>query len=220
MNKLLFILASILMPFIVCAQELKGTHEIELSGGSGSPADLGISMNSFLSGFDANSEADQWQLKGESIYFLTYKYFIGNTSAIGISAGVQSITVNISNDYNYFNGNFTSTRHVLAFEFTQHYFVARRWMFYGFCGVGSYFNKTSYSYDPQQNPGRTISNDNGDFFAFQLTPFAMRYGRNFGAFCEIGYGYKGIINLGLSFKTGKFSNKKNAKKSRYDWSKM
>jgi hypothetical protein len=34
----------------------------------------------------------------------------------------------------------------------------------------------------------------------QLTPFGIRYGKNTGAFAEIGWGYKGILNLGVSAK--------------------
>jgi hypothetical protein len=33
---------------------------------------------------------------------------------------------------------------------------------------------------------------------FQITPFGVRAGKQTGVFAEIGYGYKGIINLGLS----------------------
>jgi hypothetical protein len=38
------------------------------------------------------------------------------------------------------------------------------------------------------------------FYAFQITPFAVRVGRQVAGFVELGFGYKGIVNGGLSFR--------------------
>ena len=39
-----------------------------------------------------------------------------------------------------------------------------------------------------------------DYYAFQLTPFGIRVGKKLAGFAEAGYGYKGAISLGLSYR--------------------
>lgn len=40
----------------------------------------------------------------------------------------------------------------------------------------------------------------GDYFAFQVTPFGIRVGKKLAGFGEAGYGYKGAVSLGLSYR--------------------
>lgn len=37
-------------------------------------------------------------------------------------------------------------------------------------------------------------------FAFQVNALGLRVGHNFGAFAELGFGYNGIVSLGVSAK--------------------
>jgi len=59
--------------------------------------------------------------------------------------------------------------------------------------------------------GLTVFNDNnnnvghdnqtgGKPWGFQFTPFGIRVGRKIAGFAEVGYGYKGLINAGLSYR--------------------
>jgi hypothetical protein len=36
--------------------------------------------------------------------------------------------------------------------------------------------------------------------AYQINAFSLRVGKSFGGFFELGYGYNGIVNLGVSYK--------------------
>jgi hypothetical protein len=36
--------------------------------------------------------------------------------------------------------------------------------------------------------------------AYQITPFGIRTGQKLGFWAEIGYGFKGLLNAGLSLK--------------------
>lgn len=42
--------------------------------------------------------------------------------------------------------------------------------------------------------------DNATAFGFQVNPVGLRVGKKLGAFAELGYGYKGIIVAGISYK--------------------
>ncbi|MCX6278046.1 MAG: hypothetical protein NT004_08105 [Bacteroidetes bacterium] len=52
----------------------------------------------------------------------------------------------------------------------------------------------------QDRKGSTNSNDTGVGFAFHVNAFGMRIGKEFGAFMEWGYGFRGIVNVGISGK--------------------
>lgn len=65
--------------------------------------------------------------------------------------------------------------------------------FYGSGGVGAIALST------KDEVGGTYK-DNALGFAFQINPVGLRVGKTFGAFLELGYGYKGIATAGLSYK--------------------
>jgi hypothetical protein len=54
----------------------------------------------------------------------------------------------------------------------------------------------------KENSGVTgISDDgSGSYLAYQATPLGLRIGKTFSGFFELGYGYKGIVALGLGLR--------------------
>jgi hypothetical protein len=46
--------------------------------------------------------------------------------------------------------------------------------------------------------GSTTVSDNGLSFAFQVTGFGIRVGKEIGGYMEWGFGYRGVVNFGLS----------------------
>ncbi|WP_369616205.1 hypothetical protein [Flavobacterium sp. CFS9] len=65
--------------------------------------------------------------------------------------------------------------------------------FYGSGGIGA----ISLSTKEEGNGGYK---DNALGFAFQVNPVGLRVGKTFGAFVELGFGYKGIATEGLNYK--------------------
>ncbi len=68
--------------------------------------------------------------------------------------------------------------------------------FYALLGLGS-----TFAFERVENDatGQKITmNDN--YFTFQVTPFGIRLGKKLSGFAELGYGYKGIMRLGASYK--------------------
>jgi hypothetical protein len=64
---------------------------------------------------------------------------------------------------------------------------------YGF-GAGFYNEKETPDMYPTLHPV---------FQNFQWSPVCIRYGNDFGAFLELGFGYKGVISGGLSCRMNK-----------------
>jgi hypothetical protein len=159
--------------------------------------------------------------------FLSYRYFITDHVAVGLSAGMDDVKGNLTFGNPKFNGtNMEGTagtyiRHTytLAPEIFLKYHQNNGVMLYGYCGVGYTFSKVEKAYDPQlyasayqngvnpnagsvpaylspTNPYYEIeSHLNG-----QITALGIRIGEKVAWDIEFGFGYKGVINTGLSVK--------------------
>lgn len=121
-------------------------------------------------------------------YQISYRYKTPGKLTLGFS--VALLNGQLSKNQNI---ELQHTSIVTAFEPKFSYLKKPAFELYFFAGAGIIFNKN-----------RTIMN--GEFFASklytnpttQLTPFGIRAGKKVAVFAEIGYGYKGIANLGLS----------------------
>jgi hypothetical protein len=65
---------------------------------------------------------------------------------------------------------------------------------YGGVAVGSSFR------DANAGTGSNAKNKNMSYLAYQLTPFGVRTGQKVGFWAEVGYGYKGLLNAGISVR--------------------
>lgn len=65
---------------------------------------------------------------------------------------------------------------------------------YGSIAAGSSFR------DAQVEKAGTTKTFNQNYFAYQITPFGIRTGQKIGFWAELGYGYKGLLNAGLSLQ--------------------
>jgi hypothetical protein len=67
---------------------------------------------------------------------------------------------------------------------------------YTMLGLGVTLNTEKGSYNSTGDTDTETSSN----LAFQVTPIGMRIGRKLGGFAELGFGYKGIMNFGLSYR--------------------
>jgi hypothetical protein len=140
------------------------------------------------------------------VYLASYKYFLTDRFAIGVTGGFQTLsgkdTCNCTTpqgtttaQYNYKANNF-----VLAANFTWVYSNWHEVETYGELSGGISIIKEHDNYG-----GEAASSATFNKAAFQATPLGIRVGGNFGGFIEFGYGYKGIISGGLSYQMGRKS---------------
>ncbi len=127
---------------------------------------------------------------------INYKYYLSRKTTIGMSIGFE----NISNSGSY-----------LSFvpEFTYAYYDNRndriRVRLYGGAAIGlTVFDDFNISTSAYAN--RT--DNSGPQLTGQITPFGMRIGRKVAFFAELGYGYKGIVTGGLSYRFSTMAKKK------------
>lgn len=65
-----------------------------------------------------------------------------------------------------------------------------------YSGVAAGMSLNQYTFD-DNTQGK---DDDNTHFAWQLNAFGIRVGKGFGGFAEVGFGYAGIVNAGLSLK--------------------
>jgi len=135
--------------------------------------------------------------------FLSVRYFLFNRLALGFSGGVtnekgqypdRTNPVLISSTY---QESFTT----VALELYYIYYFRKRLEIYTLAGFGPSFTSTEttsflYAISP------VTTTVKADKIAAQYTPFGVRVGGRLAGFVELGIGYKGIINGGLSYKFG------------------
>jgi len=173
---------------------LKGQNELELGTGL-------ISGREIV--YDLGASRGPAVTSATPTLFLSYRYYFFDRLAIGVTYGLQSI----SGNSNYENNpvppyNFTDRCQTLAAEGKFTFLVRKTIVLYQFIGIGASVITKRKDYGNYSNTttGYTLNT--------QFTPFGVRYGRNFAFFTEIGIGYKGLVNMGLSFEPGYWKHKK------------
>lgn len=127
--------------------------------------------------------------------FVSYKYAPSYRINTGVALGIDRVSGDlIQNDVKY--GDFTESHTTLALEADYRWVKQEVIQFYTMLGLGYTLNTETGSYNTTgQTDTETSSN-----VAFQVTPIGMRIGRKLGGFAELGFGYKGIMNFGLSYR--------------------
>ncbi len=69
-----------------------------------------------------------------------------------------------------------------------------------YSGLGLGYNFGSEKLSPPEGSGKEEVTGNINRLAYQVVAIGMRYGRGLGVFVELGYGYNGIVNAGLSYQ--------------------
>ena len=130
--------------------------------------------------------------------FLTYRHMLRNeTMFFGVTAGYGTSTCKIYNVGQY-EGELDRLFITAAIEFEYRYVNQGPVQVYSGLGLG-------YTYATEEltpPPELGTSSDSGDIsnVAYQANVVGVRVGKKFGGFAEFGYGYKGIVNIGLSLQ--------------------
>ncbi len=127
----------------------------------------------------------------------TYRYRISRRISAGLTAGATLLnTEEPVFGYSGTTGDYRYISALLAVEGQFHYIDRPEWSFYGIAGagLGSTF---------ERNSGTTagpVEKTRYPLVTIQVTPIGVRYGKTAGIFAELGYGYRGILNAGISIR--------------------
>ena len=144
--------------------------------------------------------------------FITYRHFFTKRFALGFTAGLDNESGDLSygnpeNNNNGMEGNsgyYTVRSYTFAVEALFAYLRKNRFMFYGYGGMGPTLYRQNYYFYPNayNPPPVTLPTNPYDYrttyMNAQITPIGIRFGGNVAGYFEMGVGYKGLLNLGLS----------------------
>lgn len=166
-------------------------HEFRVGAGYLSSNDLINTYSDLMStALSGDYSVDNDKYYGN--YSLTYRYWICKHFAVGgsFTYSLLKSDVKLGGDKGKSENNYFT----IAPEAEYRYIDGRIFKMYGFVGAGLTVNRQKLTM-----PGDS-STDKGYYFNFQVSPLGFQVGENFGAYLEGGFGYKGVVNLGLFAK--------------------
>ena len=203
---IVWLLYSILLclPSALFAQDVKGDQEFSASYGITSGTDI---INRFSTPYSRpNLDRGSFNVASSKTgnIFVTYRYFFNPKLDLGITLGTESLTFS-----HYQNtpppaptpmtGTYNVNITTLAIELKPIYYNGRIIQLYGLVGLGARYytqKEVGQGSAPLQNP----TTPTGIFVNSQMTPIGVRAGKRLSGFVELGIGYKGLVNAGVSYK--------------------
>ena len=174
-----------------CHAQLYSKHEFQI--GYGPWARERILNDAFRFAFRTFSGNQIKNMDFSNSYSMSYRYQPRHKVSLG-AALVMANGVAYRSYLFESRSRYEHTSFILAFEAKFTYIDKSLLSLYSIVGLGGVFVNEKDLGKPYVEP-RTFARPSG-----QLTPFGIRYGKDMGAYAEIGWGYKGILNVGISAK--------------------
>ena len=197
------ILKSLLTLFIVStffyshAQE-QGTKELTLGYGVASTnAIVDVLANDFiLPAFTGGNYKTKNQTYSGASY-INFSYAIKNDFLIGAEVVYERISKDIysgtTNDGRQIDNSFT-----IGANAKYSYISNSKFRMYS--GLAGGYNTIQANFDPEKGSTSKATKGNKGAFGYHLTAFGFRYGKKAAVIAELGFGYKGILNVGFNYK--------------------
>ncbi|MDA9201939.1 hypothetical protein N9O58_03435 [Flavobacteriaceae bacterium] len=197
------ILKSLLTLFIVStffyshAQE-QGTKELTLGYGTVTTNEiLDVILNDFLlSGLTGGLyKTKNHTYSGAS--YVNFSYAIKNNFLIGAEVVYQRISKDIYlvNDK---DGRQVDNSFTIGANAKYSYISNPKFRMYS--GLAAGYNTIQANFDPEKGSTSKATKGNKGAFGYHLTAFGFRYGKKAAVIAELGFGYKGILNVGFNYK--------------------
>lgn len=168
-------------------------HEISVGFGLWSSNDL-INVYSDLTGTALSGGT--YSVSNEKMsgnYALSYRYALRKRLWLGASVVYSQLQTDV-NSVGEKIGTSENNYFTLAPEIAFRYVNTKIFKIYGFIGAGLTLNSQTTTTDGEP------STENTPYFNFQLSPVCVQLGNHVGMYLEAGFGYKGILCLGLFAK--------------------
>lgn len=195
MKKLIIglLILSCFMPLL--AQE-KGTSEFSLGYGRGSSTLIFYDIGEIFVDVFSFGTVIYDNEKSTGAIHLGYKYSISKHFSLGAMFVYEQITTDVKYTDDVI-AKTTNETYTIAIESDIRYVSKEHFQMYSGLGFGYTIGKQKYNSNSSSDPDY---NDNVDLYNFQIIALGVRAGKSFGGFAELGFGYKGLLNLGISYQ--------------------
>jgi hypothetical protein len=199
MKRLLFFLGTILFTYSLFSQDYYRSydhHDIVIGYGQFIPDQFKSVNSSMLNDLypDQRYVRDHYSCMGT--IFITYRHIFKNELFLwGITAGMSNSKSEIYNVGQY-EGELKRQFYTFAIEWDYRY--VNQGLIQVYSGLGLGFTYATEKLTPPPETSTNSSNGNISSIAYQLNAVGVRLGKKYSGFIELGYGYKGIINVGFS----------------------
>ncbi len=122
---------------------------------------------------------------------LGYNYYINRRISVGVDYGWEKISITWNDDRPEGYESYTVIINSITGGLKYHFIVKQNFGMYSRLLVGVAIPvRSKETFHPFPIPD----------LAFQLTPVGVFYGNKFQVFSELGYGFRGLLNLGINIK--------------------
>ncbi|MFS4467500.1 hypothetical protein [Maribacter sp. 2210JD10-5] len=199
MNKITFVTIIFAIAIISAgnAQE-KGTSELSLGYGRLTNNEVGNTLGDMLTTIFTAGTVTYIDTEYAGAIHARYKYAIASNLLLGISGAYEK-----AEDKEKVGKNIVAERkskiYTIAIESDYSWTNSNCWRLYS--GVGLGYNMVDTKSSPTATSTDTkISEEKTHGLGYHINAIGIRAGGVIGVFAEVGYGYRGIVNAGLSIQ--------------------
>lgn len=220
MKKATILLLAILVPSIIQAQKTrpeKIEHRGEICVGLGTWS-TGYLFDGYSPSFLGTGKKVYLNHNYSGAYHINFRYFLSEMVSLGLTIAYESESGDWQANYNpdhfayrkQIIGTFKKTEYTFSPEMSVYYIARKKTKIYCTFGFGLteriendeysqqyIYNGTHYPSIATDYPPGSNNKLQGNIY---LSPFGISVGGKISWFAEIGIGYKGVLNTGLSMK--------------------
>jgi len=192
-----YIYGSLLLLAVSSTSVYAQHNEIDFSSGIGSGTGV-FNISDWLMGNDFRPS------KPAFTYSISYSHYLKHHISLGFALcyfadqGTNKYQNSLFNSSDSILGTYKRQTFIIAPEASFPYYIEHGFKLYVRVNIGMRFSYEEFNY---YSSTHYQSSDHQLFMPVaQITPLAMRFGTHVGGFVEFGWGYKGMINLGLFCK--------------------
>lgn len=178
------------------AQNSKGTIEINGSYGFISAPRVSNYASNILGSVGTLGNYDVCDHENSGPVSVHPKYYISDKIKLGLNITFeQEKEKTMDNGLN--TGKIKSNYCSFMPSFTYNYWQRDNCQVYGCVSLGAGIENSTFS--PVNKELYSEKTEHSVKFAYQVSVFGIRYGKKMGVFMELGYGYNGIFQAGISY---------------------
>ena len=181
--------------FLIAQDAKKG--ELSIGVGDGTSTRIVYALSESFSGLFSGTNDVTTTSSGA--FHASYKFGLSERFMFGAIFITEKIdSESIEQPENRFLESTTARTTTFAVEADFRFVKTEYWQMYSGLGLG--YTSAKEDTERATNTGIISDEKKGSNFNGHLNVFSVRYGKSFGVFAGAGFGYKGILNAGLSFQ--------------------